>query len=165
MGAMGGDRHEGGRAVGGSQADFVTQCIHVGNVGGVTGVATDDERALVRRYEPFGAVLAAVIRYREPTPDHPNNNWAMLAFATPTTPKALVSAGSGGKVTLPAKPGSHDLPTVRRQSSLPRSPLVRACPTHGTLLCSLAGARRVANQSLQSPELDRRIRWDLPPAP
>ena len=118
---MDGDRHEGGRAVGGSQADFVTQCIHVGNVGGVTGVATDDERALVRRYEPFGAVLAAVIRYREPTPDHPNNNWAMLAFATPTTPKALVSAGSGGKVTLPAKPGSHDLPTVRRQVHPPQA--------------------------------------------
>ena len=61
---------------------FTMQCVHVGNIGGCTGVAATDERALVRRYERYmgASVLCAVIRYRPPTADIPHNNWALVAM-------------------------------------------------------------------------------------
>ena len=75
-----------------SAEEFAAQCVHVGNIGGCTGVAADDERALVRRYEKHtGApVLCAVIRYRTPTEETPHNNWALLAFGTAASARELV---------------------------------------------------------------------------
>ena len=75
-----------------SAEEFTAQCVHVGSIGGCTGVAPDDERALVRRYEEYTGepVLCAVVRYRAPTEEFPHNNWALLAFGTAAAARELV---------------------------------------------------------------------------
>ena len=40
-----------------------------------------DERNLVEAFQAYGEVDAAVIRYRDPTEEHPHNSWALVAFA------------------------------------------------------------------------------------
>ncbi len=87
-----------------SAEEFTAQCVHVGNIGGCTGFAADDERALVRRYEEHTGkpVLCAVIRYRAPTDEIPHNNWALLAFGNAASARELVGPDGARRVDPPA---------------------------------------------------------------
>jgi hypothetical protein len=81
----------------------------VGSIGGCTGVAPDDERALVRRYEEYTGepVLCAVVRYRAPTEEFPHNNWALLAFGTAAAARELV--GPHGRRCVAPPPGIENI--------------------------------------------------------
>lgn len=92
-----------------SAEEFTAQCVHIGSIGGCTGVAADDERALVRRYEEYTGepVLCAVVRYRAPTEEFPHNNWALLAFGTAAAARELV--GPDGRRCVAPPPGIENI--------------------------------------------------------
>ena len=89
--------------------------VHIGSIGHETHRAAMDERGLMDRFSEFGQVIAAVIRYRDPEPDHPHNSWALLAFAELSSVDRLMGESETVKVNSGGYDGDSDVNyTVRR---------------------------------------------------
>lgn len=89
----------------------------MGSIGHETHRAALDERTLIERFEEFGAVDAAVIRYRDPTPEKPHNSWALLAFTSVKSVDTMMQGKETAKVPARDDGGDGDdavVFTVRR---------------------------------------------------
>ena len=71
----------------------------------------------MERFEEFGAVDAAVIRYRDPTSEKPHNSWALLAFTSLESVDKMMQGKETAKIPLREDGGGGDdavVFTVRR---------------------------------------------------
>ena len=80
----------------------------MGSIGHETHRAAHDERTLMERFEEFGAVDAAVVRYRDPTSEKPHNSWALLAFTSTESVDKMMQGKETAKIPLSEDGGGGD---------------------------------------------------------